>query len=217
MQTRRLNVLAVSLLFLAVTFSTVTAAELTLKKGDHICLVGNALGERMQHQNWWETLLHQRFAQHELVVRNLCFPGDEPHERIRSQNFGTPTAHLTHSKATVLLFFFGFNEAFSGSDGLDDFKAQIARLIAETRQQDYSGKGPPRMVFISPIAFEKTGNPNLPDGQAHNRRLELYTKALREVTGKAKVGLTAMGVKDRINNRLQVNASHNVHLWSHKH
>ena len=28
------------------------AAELQLKKGDHICLVGNALGERLQHQNY---------------------------------------------------------------------------------------------------------------------------------------------------------------------
>ncbi|MCP4815529.1 MAG: hypothetical protein GY888_23715, partial [Planctomycetaceae bacterium] len=72
-------------------FATVQAAEVTLQKGDHICLVGNALGERMQHHNWWETSLHKRFPGHELVVRNLCFPGDEPFERIRSQNFGTPT------------------------------------------------------------------------------------------------------------------------------
>ena len=55
-----------------------SAAELELNKGDHICLVGNALGERMQHQNQWESLLHQRFPELELTVRNLCFPGDEP-------------------------------------------------------------------------------------------------------------------------------------------
>ena len=38
------------------------AAEVELKKGDHICLVGNALGERLQTENDWESLLHQRFA-----------------------------------------------------------------------------------------------------------------------------------------------------------
>src|SRR5262249_22738188 len=55
---------------------TVRAGVLELRKGDHICLVGNALGERMQFMNEWETLLYRRFPQHELVVRNLCFPAD---------------------------------------------------------------------------------------------------------------------------------------------
>ena len=204
-------VLASVALVLAGTLAS--AAELTLKKGDHICLVGNALGERMQHQNWWETLLHLRFARQELVVRNLCFPGDEPFERIRSQNFGTPTAHLTHSKATVILFFFGFNESFAGSEGVADFKAEIAKLIAETKQQNYSGKGPPRMVFISPIAFEDTGDPNLPDGHLHNQRLELYTKGLEEVSRGANVGFVDLfhptkGLFQRSNERLTLNGAH---------
>ena len=81
--------------------------ELVLEKGDHLCLVGNELGERMQHHNFWETLLHQGYPEHELTVRNLCFPGDEPLERLRSLNFGSPDLHLTHSKADVILYFFG--------------------------------------------------------------------------------------------------------------
>ncbi|MEL7336919.1 MAG: hypothetical protein AAFN70_12025, partial [Planctomycetota bacterium] len=48
-------------------------AKLKLQKGDHICLVGNELGERFQHHNFWESLLHQRFSDLELTVRNLCF------------------------------------------------------------------------------------------------------------------------------------------------
>ena len=93
--------------------STTDAQALKLKKGDHICLVGNALGERMQHHNYWESLLHQKYPKMDLTVRNLCFPGDEPFERIRSQNFGSPDSHLKHSKATVVLFFFGFNHSSS--------------------------------------------------------------------------------------------------------
>lgn len=169
-------------------FQPVAAAELSLKPGDHICLVGNALGERMQHQNYWETLLHQRFPRHQLVVRNLCFPGDEPMHRLRSLNFGSPDAHLKHSKASVILFFFGYNESFKGKRGLKKFTADLTRLIKETKQKDYSGKGAPRMVLVSPIAFENTGDPNLPDGKAHNRRLALYAAAMRDVAKATGVG-----------------------------
>ncbi|MFP6601531.1 MAG: PVC-type heme-binding CxxCH protein [Pirellulaceae bacterium] len=213
MKSMRTSTLIFASLLLPLLSTVVSTAEVTLKKGDHICLVGNALGERLQHQNWWETLLHQRFANQQLVVRNLCFPGDEPFERIRSQNFGTPTAHLTHSKATVILFFFGFNESFADSAGVSDFKGEIAKLIGETKKQNYSGKGPPRMVFISPIAFENTGDSNLPDGKAENKRLELYTKALADVAGSAKVGFVDLfhptkALFEKSSERLTLNGAH---------
>ncbi|MFP6575863.1 MAG: PVC-type heme-binding CxxCH protein [Pirellulaceae bacterium] len=213
MKSMRTSTLIFASLLLPILSTVISAAEVTLKKGDHICLVGNALGERLQHQNWWETLLHQRFANQQLVVRNLCFPGDEPFERIRSQNFGTPTAHLTHSKATVILFFFGFNESFADSAGVSDFKGEIAKLIGETKKQNYSGKGPPRMVFISPIAFENTGDSNLPDGKAENKRLELYTKALADVAGSAKVGFVDLfhptkALFEKSSQRLTLNGAH---------
>ncbi len=50
---------------------------LELHRGDHICIIGNTLADRMQHDGWLETLLHARFPRHELVVRNLGFSGDE--------------------------------------------------------------------------------------------------------------------------------------------
>ncbi len=164
------------------------SAELTLEEGDRICLVGNELGERMQHHNYWETRLYQRFPKRNLVVRNLCFPGDEPFERIRSKNFGDPDAHLTHSQASVVLFFFGFNESFGGEAGLESFAEQMTRLVKETKTKNYSGKGAPRIVLVSPIAFEDTGDPNLPDGAEHNQRLSAYTKALSDVAESTGVG-----------------------------
>lgn len=170
------------------------AADLALEKGDHICLVGNGLGERMQHHNYWESLLHQTFPEKELVVRNLCFPGDEPFERIRSENFGTPDDHLKHSGATVVMYFFGFNESFDGQAGIEAFEKDMTRLVQETLSKDYSGKGAPRIVLVSPIAFENTGNRNLPDGSEHNPRLEAYTAVLErvaKVTGVSFVDLFA--------------------------
>lgn len=157
------------------------AAALKLQPGDHICLVGNELGERMQHHNYWETLLYTQFPKKELVVRNLCFPADEAFHRMRSLNFGTPDEHLTHSKADVILYFFGFNESFQGEAGLGQFTEDMTRLVNETKAKDYSGKGSPRIVLISPIAFENTGDPNLPDGSEHNARLAMHAEALQKV------------------------------------
>ncbi|TWU59083.1 GDSL-like Lipase/Acylhydrolase [Rubripirellula tenax] len=165
---------------------TLGAPSLDLQSGDHICLVGNALGERLQHHNEWESLLHQRFPDLNLTVRNLCFPGDEPNERIRSENFGDPDTHLAHSKASVILFFFGYNESFDDKAGLERFSQELTELVASTKTKDY-GKGSPRIALVSPIAFENTGDPNLPDGEAHNGRLMMYTEAIREVAAKQDV------------------------------
>lgn len=126
-------------LLIAAVVGPANAAELELKPGDRICLLGNALGERMQHHNYWETLLYQRFPAHRLVVRNLCFPADEPFTRLRSLNFGSPDEHLAHSKASVVVFFFGFNESFRGREGLQAFTADLKELIEHTKAQNYSG------------------------------------------------------------------------------
>jgi putative membrane-bound dehydrogenase-like protein len=157
------------------------AAGLSLEKGDHLCLIGNALGEGLQHHNQWETLLHQRFPRHELVVRNLCFPGDEAFLRLRSENFGEPDVHLRFSRASVVLMFFGLNESFAGEAGLAAFAADMTKLVEQTKLNKYDDRGPPRIVLVSPIAFENTGDPNLPDGREHNARLQLYTSALHGV------------------------------------
>ena len=189
------------------------AESLTLKPGDHICLVGNALGERLQHHNHWETLLHAEFPDQQLVVRNLCVPGDEPFERIRSQNFGDPDQHLTHSKASVILYFFGFNESFAGEAGLPAFVEQMTRLVKETQSKNYNGTGAPRIALISPIAFENTGDPNLPDGSLQNASLKLYTEALREVAAATGVGFAdvyspTLALFESSEQRLTLNGSH---------
>jgi putative heme-binding domain-containing protein len=73
-------------------------AAFRLERGDHVCIVGNTLAERMQHDGWLETYLHARHPEHDLTVRNLGFSGDEVggytaqpdfNKRLRSQDFGT--------------------------------------------------------------------------------------------------------------------------------
>ncbi len=40
-------------------------------------------------------------------------------------NFGEPDDHLKHSKADVILCFFGYNEALRGPNGLDGFRKDL--------------------------------------------------------------------------------------------
>jgi putative heme-binding domain-containing protein len=212
---RALCVLAAALLpltLLPAADPAETAARLEIRPGDHICIIGNTLADRMQHDGWLETYLHSRFPKHHLVIRNLGFSGDELTLRLRSMDFGTPdqwlagsqpipqprrlnsTAglranrlELTETRADVVFAFFGYNESFAGPGGLDKFKNDLAAFIKHTLAQKYNGKSAPRLVLFSPVAHEDLKDRNLSDGKANNERLALYTKAMAEVAAAHKV------------------------------
>ncbi len=173
-------------------------AKFTLHEGDHVCIIGNTLADRMQHDGWLEALLHARFPKHQLVFRDLGFSGDELTLRLRSSDFGTPDQWLTRCKADVVFAFFGYNESFAGEAGLERFKKDLDAFIKHTLAQKYNGKTSPRLVLFSPIAHENLSpqppSPNrrggqggevsnLPDGTENNRRIELYAKTMAEVAG----------------------------------
>ena len=186
-----------------------SAAPFELQKGDHICIIGNLLAERMQHYGNLETRIYSRFPQHELVFRNLGFSGDEPTLRLRSMDFGSPdewlagegkhpgkTAQavkdksvlggdnrfaLTNTKADVIFVFFGYNESWGGEAGLPKFKNDLTGTIKGMLGKQYNGKSAPRIVLFSPIAFENLKSPNLPNGDEINKRLKIYTEAMADV------------------------------------
>src|SRR2546430_3009294 len=169
------------LILIALLATTAFGAQLTLNKGDHICYLGNALADRMQHDAWLETLLYARFPRLDLVFRNLAASGDEVATWHRSENFGSRDEWLTKTKADVILAFYGFNESFKGQAGLEKFKNNLDKFLKETTARDYSGKGAPRLVLFSPIANEKVSDPNLPDPNENNRNLQKYATAMAEV------------------------------------
>jgi putative heme-binding domain-containing protein len=181
-------------------------ARLEIKPGDHICIIGNTLADRMQHDGWLETYFYSRFPEHDLVFRNLGFSADELTVRLRSMDFGKPDQwlagsapvpqpkklkdpsvvranrfELTNTNADVVFAFFGYNESFAGAAGLDKFKNDLDAFVKHTLAQKYNGKTAPRLVLFSPIAHEKVGDRNLPDGTENNKRLELYTAAMAAV------------------------------------
>src|SRR6266849_5870099 len=163
------------------------AESLELHPRDHICLIGNALADRMQHHGWLETLIQSRFPEHHLVFRNLGFNGDELTIRLRSEGFGSSDEWLTRAKADVIFAFFGYNESFAGSEGLDKFKKDLDQFLKHTLGQKYNGKSSPRLVLFSPIAHENLHDRNLPDGHENNERLKLYSDAMAEVAKANKI------------------------------
>jgi glucose/arabinose dehydrogenase len=161
--------------------------KLTLKKGDHVVLIGNTLAERMQYFGNFETLLHSRFPELELVVRDLGWSADELVLRPRSQSFKDHGHTLEDHKADVILAFFGFNESFGGSRGLKKFEEDLNKFIDETLAAKYNGKDAPRLVLFSPIAHENIGDKHFPDGSKTNENISHYAESMQQIAAKHKV------------------------------
>lgn len=173
-----------------------------------IVLIGNNLGSRMLNFGFFETEMQLRFPKDSLRIRNMCdggntpgfrphssrnnpwaFPGAEKFQTELAQNSGSegffpsPDEWLTQLEADIVLGFFGYNESFEGPEELDNFKGELEAFIQHTKNQVYNGKTSPKLVLISPIAFEDLSQKlDLPNGQKENENLRLYTDAIKEVS-----------------------------------
>ena len=155
------------------------------QQGDTFALIGNALGERFQHEGHFETALQQRLPNLELVVRNMSVAGDQVGSFPRSKNFSPIDAYLQHVGADVIGCFFGYNESFDETPG--EFTQQYVEFVQQLRSYQPNGESYPRIVLFSPIAHENLKNPNLPSGKLNNKRLATYTEAIRAAAKKSGV------------------------------
>lgn len=156
-------------------------ATLELRAGDRIALVGNTLAERQQLFNHFETQLHTRFADLDLVVRNLGWSADTLTLQPRPLNFGDTPTHLTRQQADVVIAFFGLNESFEGEAGLPQFERDLDAYLSAHLAARYNGTSAPRVVLVSPIAHERLEHLVHVDVEARNRELARYTEAMRRV------------------------------------
>lgn len=157
---------------------------LQVLQGERIAFLGNSLAERMNLFGHLETLLHTRFP-----PKGACHPQfrPAPAESVtvqqRSADYTAVDDPQLAFGADTYFCFFGFNESYAGPDGIDDFKSDYGKYldtIAERYPRDDT-KAAPRFILVSPIAFEPTGDPLLPDGEQENVNLELYSKAISDV------------------------------------
>jgi mono/diheme cytochrome c family protein/lysophospholipase L1-like esterase len=156
------------------------SAQLPLQKDDRVGIVGNALGDRMQHDGWVETILQSKLAGKNITFRNLAVSGDTVTAHPRSKDVTPPSQYLSHLKADVIFVFFGYNESFGGESKLAEFKSKMAAKVDEYRNAKFNGESASRIVLFSPIAHENLGTP-FPDGSANNANLALYTDAIKQV------------------------------------
>jgi len=164
--------------------------------GERIALYGNSTAERMNLFGQFETLLHERFPEKKLVVRNFARPADEVANRQRAGDYTKLDDPVAAFGADTYLLFFGFNESFAGPDKVAKFKADYLNLLGDlaAKYPRDDTKAAPRFVIVSPIAVEASGDPLLPDADAQNKTLALYRDAARDVA--AQKGLAFVDLFD---------------------
>ncbi len=187
-------------------FGAVMGGEPMPGKGERLVLLGNGFIEREQHYGHFETLLHRRFSEQGLVVRNMgnqgdtpafrprpgrpsqwAFPGAEAYRPELSMHLGighypSPDEWLTLLRADVIIAFFGYNESFDGRPGLANFREELDAFVRHTLAQRYNGASPPRLILVGPAAFEdRSEELDLPNGRTENANLKLYSEMVREV------------------------------------
>ncbi len=178
-------------------------------KGERIVLIGNGLAERDVYYSRIETELALRYPAHNIFLRNMGrvgdTPGFRPHPSRNSQwafpgaekfnpdklthkgkgFYGTPDQWLTHLKADTIIAFFGYNESFDGAGKVANFEAELDAWVQHSLSKAYNGQAAPRIVLVSPIAFEnQTAKRDLPTGERENTNLILYGGAIQRVAQK---------------------------------
>ena len=159
---------------------------LELVKGERIALVGNSTAERMSLFGNFEALLHLRFPDKELVVRNFGRPAEEVAVHQRSADYTAIDDPIYAFNPDTFFCFFGWNESFGGKANLPKFQADYEAFLDEytKRYPRDDAKSPPRFVLVTPVAFEPTGEAFLPDGTKENESLKLYAEAVKAVAAK---------------------------------
>src|SRR5690606_5920314 len=131
----------------------------------------NTLAERMQYFPHFETRLHARFPELNLVVRNQGWSADEVTRtpeggplRPRSQDVDDNRTTLNDHNPDAILALFGVNESFVGKDGLAKFESDLEKFIHETTATKFNGESTPKLVLVSPIPHEDLKSRFLPNG-----------------------------------------------------
>lgn len=172
-------------------------------QGERVAFLGNSLAERMNLFGHFETLLHTRFPNKELVIRNFARPAEEVGVQQRSSDYTALDDPQLAFGADTYFCFFGFNESFAGAEGVDAFRDRYAAyldMIAKRYPRDETN-APPRFILVSPIAFELTGDALLPNGATENENLKLYSDAVAKVAADRKLAFVdVFGASDKVLN-----------------
>ncbi len=167
-------------LSIAVSVHAARAAEsFAFQPDDVVAIIGNGLGDRMQHTPWVETVLQSNLKGLNVRFRDMSVAGDTASARPRSKGFTNDEEYLQHVAPSVIFIMYGYNESFAGPAGATAYEKALVALVEKCRALRKKDGVDPRFVLFSPIAYETTGDPNLPDGTQINANLAAITQATR--------------------------------------
>lgn len=155
------------------------AEPFSFRENDVVAIYGNGLADRMQHSPWVETVLQSQLQGKNVRFRNMSFSGDMVNKRPRNEGFTNDEEYLQHVAPSVVFSMFGYNESFAGPEGADAYKDSLVAMVERYRALRKEKGVDARFVLFSPIAYESTGDPNLPEGTQLNANLAAYTEATR--------------------------------------
>lgn len=157
----------------------------SFQKDDVVAIYGNGLADRMQHDPWVETVLQSNLKGLNVRFRNMSFSGDMVNRRPRNKGFTNDAEYLQHVGPDVVFIMYGYNESFAGPSGADAYRGELVKLVDKYRKLREEKGVAARFVLFSPIAYEATGDPNLPEGTQLNANLAAYTDATRRAAEEA--------------------------------
>ncbi len=155
------------------------AEPFAFQPNDVVAVFGNGLADRMQHAPWVEAVLQSQLKGLNVRFRNMSFSGDTVNARPRSKGFTADEEYLKHVAPSVIFIMFGYNESFAGPEGAIAYEKNLVALVERYRGLRKQDGMDVRFVLLSPIAYETTGDPNLPDGTQLNGNLAAITQATR--------------------------------------
>ncbi len=165
----------------ALALQAAQAAEpFEFKQNDVVAIYGNGLADRMQHDPWVESVLQSHLEGMNVSFRNMSFSGDMVNRKPRNKGFTNDTEYLQHVAPDVVFVMYGYNESFAGPAGADGYRDELTKLLERyTALRREKGKDI-RFVLFSPIAYQNTGDRQLPDGAELNANLAVYTKVTQQ-------------------------------------
>ncbi len=148
-------------------------------KDDVVAIYGNGLADRMQHAPWVEAVLQSNLKGLNVRFRDMGISGDTVKARPRSKGFSSEEEYLHHVSPSVIFIMFGYNESFAGPAGASLYEKELVALVERYRGLRKADGVDARFVLFSPIAYDTTGDPHLPDGTQHNANLAAFTQATK--------------------------------------
>ncbi len=149
-----------------------------LLDGDRVVFLGDTFIERMQTNDYIETMITSQFPNRKIVFRNLGWSGDNVFGTSRAvfgsvaDGFRRLENDVKLTRPTLIVLSYGRNESFNGKDYLPTFLNGLETLV-----EVLSTTGA-EIAFLSPTLMENLGPP-LPSPEKQNELISYYSDAIR--------------------------------------